>query len=283
VLLFYVDECGDAKPWTNGAVNESSDYLVLSAVGFADTTRENVAQAMQDLRDKFLPDVIATQPWEHGELKGRYIAQASRAASQGMMPRRASLQSAFSSQDRGEEFLASLGSIFDRFRPLIFVAVVDKARLADQERDLDPLGAAYALLHTRVAQVLGSVVSGEGAIFVADQQVEHERYFRDGRMRDARATMAARLHREPPFDRLMDKPLWIDTGLSTWDREIIQIADIVAYSTYELMKRGSRPSERYYLWDSIRPWLAQNWSQRTPNGAGLSIFPRPRDGHYPQV
>lgn len=41
----------------------------------------------------------------------------------------------------------------------------------------------------------------------------------------------------------VDKPLWVDTELSTWDRELIQLSDIAAYSVAECFRRG-KPRRR---------------------------------------
>ena len=277
MLLFYVDECGDAKAWDATGGGGSSPYFVLSAVGISDTSREPIARDIGRIRSKYLPDAKDELPWSHGEIKGRYLATAARAVDKGSLPARAVFRHAFGGSDAGAGLLGSLGNVFARFRPLVFSVVVDKAKLASGYPHLEPLGAAYALLNLRVAQVLDKAVAGEGAMFVADQQHEHERHFRDGRATAAREAFTDGREKTPSFARLMDKPLWIDPELSVWDREILQLADIVAYSTYELAKTGKAPFENYYLWSAIEPWLARNWAHHaTPAGAGLSIFPKPK-------
>jgi|GEM_PF-944214 len=285
MLLFYVDECGDAKAWPAAGSKGSrpSDYFVLAAVGISDTSRQNAAEALTALRAKHLHPPAGATPtqWKELEIKGRYLAQAARALMKGAQPSRAVFRPAFTSETSSTALLHSLRNIFNRYRPLIFVVAIDKKRLAELDRAIDPLGAAYAILHERVAQTLGGVVAGEAAIFVADQQLEHEAYFRDGHMKTARDAMASRLHSAPDFNRVLDKPLWIDPELSEWDREIIQLADIVAYSTYELVKRNSAPTEDYYLWEAIEPWLARHWGSGKVAGGGLAVFPPPK--RYPTL
>lgn len=285
MLLFYVDECGDAKSWPGADAKGPmpSDYFVLAAVGIPDTARQNAAEAIADVRAKHLhlPGGGMPAKWEEQEIKGRYLARAARAVAKGDQPAQAVFRSGLGGPDRGQGLLHSLRNIFNRFRPTIFVVAVDKRRLAEMDPKIDPLGAAYAILHQRVAQTLDRVVAGEAAIFVADQQVEHEAYFRDCRMNAARDAMASRLRTAPGFNRVLDKPLWIDTALSEWDREILQLADIVAYSTYELVKRNAAPTEDYYLWAAIEPWLARHWGSGKVAGGGLAVFPPPK--RYPTL
>ncbi len=66
----------------------------------------------------------------------------------------------------------------------------------------------------------------------------------------------------------------MDTDLSSWDREIIQLADIVAYASNECMLRGEAPREPYYLWEQIRPCLAANWSSGSAQGGGFVVHPK---------
>jgi hypothetical protein len=288
MLLFYVDECGDAKalvPGARGTLESQpgpSPWFVLAAVGIRDTSRQPAAEAMLAFKNKHL-DMAGNgdDAWERTEIKGRYLAQASRSALEGSSVSRPAWRGTFGDPVKAAGAVHVLSNIFARFRPTIFVVAIDKVRLAAQGNPVDPLGAAYAIINERVAQTLDRVVSGESAMFVADQQVEHEAYFRDGRMNAAREEMSRRLNSAPLYQRVLDKPLWIDTALSTWDREIIQLADIAAYSTYQLVKRGSAPPEPHYMWPAVESCLARHWGSGRVQGGGLAIYPPPT--RYPRL
>jgi hypothetical protein len=159
----------------------------------------------------------------------------------------------------------------------VFAVAVDKSRLLASPVPHHPLGVAYAYLHQRVALTLGQVNEGEGALFVADQQTQHEEYFKSGQMNAVRDEMTEAVWTKPDFRRVLDKPLWVDTDLSTWDREIIQLADIVAYSVTECVTRGSAPQEPCYLWGPISGCFARNWRDGAIPGGGVAIYPRTKD------
>lgn len=175
-----------------------------------------------------------------------------------------------------------LGLLFVKYRPLIFCVAVDKRALLTRKRaSAPPLGAAYAYLQQRVALTMESLYAGDSAILVADQQTQHESFFRSGEMNAVRDGMTAPLPMQPNFNLVLDKPLWVDTDLSTWDREILQLADIAAYSSAECLKRGRAPAEACYLWDQIHACMAVQWSTGRKEGGGLAIYPKP--DFYPDM
>ncbi|MCJ1688760.1 hypothetical protein [Rathayibacter sp. VKM Ac-2927] len=149
--------------------------------------------------------------------------------------------------------------------------MVDKLEMIATGRELTPLGVAYAYLHQRVAATVGDF-SSDAAMFVADQQSQHEKFFRSGGLRDARATLDRVLRRRPDYDLVLDKPLWVDTELSHWDREILQLADIVAYSAGAYLTRGGSPQEQSYLWKQIRRCMALHQKTGLRLGAGFSLY-----------
>src|SRR5690606_9470556 len=100
--------------------------------------------------------------WEASEIKGRYLAQAARAVGKGDVPARSAFRNAYAVR-QGRGLHEALRNLLNRFRPVIFVAVIDKARLMENGNEVAPLGAAYALLYQRVAQMLGKVLDGENA------------------------------------------------------------------------------------------------------------------------
>ena len=145
----------------------------------------------------------------------------------------------------------------------------------ERDGDQGPLpvpGSAKRRLRERPALSSG-LRSTERPCFVADQQTQHEALFRAGKFKDTRAALTQRLARKPNYDLVLDKPLWVDTALSSWDREIIQLADIAAYSVNECLKRGTTPHESVYLWQQIRTCMAAHFTTGAASGAGLSIYP----------
>jgi hypothetical protein len=89
-----------------------------------------------------------------------------------------------------------------------------------------------------------------------------------------REMLGQSLRRQPNYNLVLDKPLWIDTALSTWDREIIQVADIASYTVTVALERGRPPTELGYLWDALRPHFAVNSSTGSIAGWGVSAYPR---------
>lgn len=144
--------------------------------------------------------------------------------------------------------LQDLGLIFTRYRPLTFSVTVDKREHCKRADAFDPVGVAYAYLHQRVALTLEHLFEGEGAIFIAGVG-EHK------------------------FELTLDQPLRVDTELSSWDRELIQLADIVAHSATECVRSGSAPSPASYLWPQIRSTLAMHRKTGSAAGRGFAVHP----------
>lgn len=87
------------------------------------------------------------------------------------------------------------------------------------------------------------------------------------------------LSRRAQHELILDKPLWIDTKLSSWDREIIQLADIAAFMTNECMKSGALPRPEP-LWRELRRCMAVG-TDGEPEGEGLVIAPMPSSWPMP--
>ncbi|WP_291377617.1 DUF3800 domain-containing protein [Demequina sp.] len=280
MLLFYVDECGDAKAWPRAGSKAPtpSDYLVLAAVGIHDSSRGPLAIELQATKERYFGKHARNPDWSLTELKGRYLKHAAAGHGVPMVP---SGYAALIQSGNLHLLVRDLGQIFAKFRPTIFSVVVDKAALRAADSAVEPLGAAYSKLYERVALTLGHVNAGEGGMFVADQQESHENYFKSGALHDARRALRPKGSNRPDFDLLMDKPLWVDTERSSWDREMIQLADIVAYSTYEWFKIQSPPQANHYLWDKIAPCFAAHWNTTKAQGGGIMIYPEPRT--YPPI
>ena len=281
VLIFYIDESGhhsmeadrdDPSKLAHGR----SDWFVLSAVGIRDTTRRPLAEAVDKVKRRYLGG-SADGAWNDAEIKGRRLALTRNRLSgdkvaEGGYP---SLKSARSLVALEGE----LAAVFNEFRPLCFTIAIDKGRLLAKSPGDSALGWAYAFLYRRIALKLNDVFPGEGGVLVADQQTEHENYFLSGDLTGFRDELAATSPLKADYRVLLDRPLWIDTGLSTWDREIIQLADLVAFTTHEGVRRGfSLPGDA--LWPAIRRSLATD-GRGDPDREGLVIFPSPAPGAWP--
>lgn len=287
MLIFYVDEFGDRSlalaagtqpPALKAGV---SPYFVLAAVGIRDTSRKPLAEALLALKQRHFGTELL--PWNASEIKGRYLFRLARSVASGHVASSPAAYAALDSVAKADQLIDDIGRIFFRFRPLIFAIAVDKAALLalKTQPPRDPLGVCYTYLSQRVALTMDRLHAGEAAILVADQQTEHESYFRSGRMHETRASMTLPLPVQPNFNVVLDKPLWIDTDLSEWDREILQLPDIVPYSVGEVLKRGCAPVEPCYLWSRIKPHFAVQWSSGAIESGGLAIHPRP--AAYPQL
>lgn len=262
-----------------------SEHFVLAAVGIRDTSRKPLAEALVQLKRRHFGATVGSEPWSASEIKGRHLFRVSRSVASGHVLAKPAAFARLDTAKKVDALIKDIGRVLSMFRPLIFAVAVDKRACLlaeDTKRKVSPpLGAAYTYLSQRVALTMERLHAGEGAILVADQQTQHEAFFRSGQMNDVRNRMTEKLWLQPQFSLVLDKPLWIDTALSTWDREILQLPDIVAYSVGELLKRGAAPAEACYLWERIRPNLALNWSSGTIESGGLAIYPKP--AAYPDM
>lgn len=278
MLIFYADEYGDHSMLTDPRVPSTlkrgtSEFFVLTGVGVRDTSRKPLAEALFDLKTRHF-GAVAAGPWADSEIKGRFLFRVTRSVANGKVLVSPMGYRSLDTAAKVEALIKDLGMIFAKYRPLIFAVGIDKMELLRRELDTHPLGAAYAYLHQRIALAMEKLYSGEAAIIVADQQTQHEAFFRSGKMNATRALLTQNLYLKPNFALVLDKPLWVDTDLSSWDREIIQLADIVAYTMAECLKRGAAPVELCYLWDQIKPCLAVNWKTGSVLGGGLAIHPK---------
>ncbi len=287
MLLFYVDESGGtsmsfAEPQHGHTRPQgASDLFVLAAVGIHDSSRAKLALEIKDAKRRCFGEGAMSRPWNDTELKGTFLAHVVRHRDGAKMGRIPVGYSALLARGMVHDLLRDLGQIFAKFRPLVFAMVIDKRAMAQQEKPGSVLGSAYARLYERVALTLDQVNEGEGGLFVADQQDEHEAYFKSGAMRQDLDVLAARRKAKPNFRLLIDKPVWIDSSLSTWDRELIQLPDLVAYSTYEWYKIGGPPQGPNFLWDKIEPCFAEHWNTTKVQRGGIIVHPDP--GKYPPV
>lgn len=288
MIIFYVDEYGDHSmridEGNSGAPQLKkgvSEWFVLSAVGIRDSSRKPLAEALFEIKARHFGAGVALQPWGDSEIKGRFLFRAARSAAAGKTLASPAAYQVLDTPDKVTALIDDIGLLFLKYRPLIFSASVDKRVLLGRKKQEPPLGAAYTYLQQRVALTMEKLHAGEAAILVADQQTQHETFFRSGEMNIVRDRMTHPLPLKPNYNLVLDKPLWVDTELSTWDRELIQLSDIVAYSVAECLKRGEAPSEACYLWKALRQNFAAHWSTGDVWGGGLAMYPKP--SHWPNA
>ncbi|HLU63397.1 MAG TPA: DUF3800 domain-containing protein [Protaetiibacter sp.] len=277
MLLFYIDESGhhrmapdDEHP--DRLARDTSDWFVLSAVGIRDTERRPIAEAIDALKS----ELLGSRPgraWGDTELKGRRLAITRRRV-EGAPADPDADYTAVADGTHLDEVEARVAGLFDRFRPVVFTVAVDKQRLFTERPGEPALGWAYAFLYRRIALELERDHPEEGGILVADQQTEHEKAFRDRELTRIRDELAAQGRLKADYRLLLDRPLWIDSSLSTWDREIVQLADLVAFTTHEGVDRGFDSPAARRLWPAIRAVLDRD-ERGAYDGAGLVIFPKP--------
>jgi hypothetical protein len=280
LLIFYVDEFGnhtldrDDSDTQPALKKGASRYFLLGSVGVRDTSRRALAERIFAVKKKHFGTPAEEDAWGDTEIKGRHLMRLSRSVANGKFLEKPAGYRGITTVEQANALIKDIGLLFDTFRPIVFATAVDKLEAVSKGRDLEPLGVAYAYLHQRVATTIEDLYSGDAAMFVADQQSQHEKFFRSGGLRDARAALNNGLRRKPLYDLVLDKPLWVDTELSHWDREILQLADIVAYSAGEYLLRGEAPSALNYLWPQISRCMAMHHATGQILGAGFSLYPK---------
>ncbi|WP_447652984.1 DUF3800 domain-containing protein [Microbacterium sufflavum] len=280
MLIFYLDEFGnhtldaDEESPTPALKRGASPFFVLGSIGVRDSSRRALAERLFEIKKKHFGAVAETEPWSETEIKGRYLMRVSRSVAAGKTLVHPAGYANLTTEAQVDSLIKDLGLVFDTFRPIVYATAVDKLEAVATGRDLPPLGVTYAYLHQRVAATMEDLYSGDAAMFIADQQAQHEKFFRSGGLRDARSALSAKLRREPNYDLVLDKPLWVDTDLSHWDREVLQLADIVAYTVGECLLRDEEPREANYLWSHIERCMARHERTGSLLGAGLSLYPK---------
>lgn len=250
--------------------------FVLAAVGIQDTSRLDLAASIRTVKERYFPQHFPGE-WDHTEFKGRFIRNLGTRLAEGkgvFSPR------GYSTLSRGDfgRMVFDLSLVWRRFRPQVYVVVVDKRELIQKRTVPNPVGLAYTFLQQRLTlQATRVYGKSEGVLLIADEQTTHERYFRKGEIHEARAALTSNLRGAPiDFDAILDKPIWINPSLNTIDREIIQLADIAAYTTAQFVLRNGPPTEKYLFWDAVRPCFATHWNTGLVADGGLAIYPKPQ-------
>lgn len=289
MLIFYADESGNTALGLDPSSAEpilkpgTPEYFVLAAVGVRDVSRRPLAEALVAIKKKHFGADVFERDWSTSEIKGSLLNHAANHASEGRTMHAPSAYRALDSVEKTGELIKDLGNLFSRFKPTIFVQVIDKKPMLGRDNEFEPIGFAYAHLHQRIARAVEQNHSGESAMIVADEQKEHEKHFNSGALNRARDSLAAQGNYRPNFNLVLDKPLWIDPKLSSWDREIIQLADIVAFAAMRIMTTGEAPDEPQYLWKYIRPCLSVNDRTGEVLHGGFGIYPTPKKQKLPSI
>ncbi|MET0989880.1 MAG: DUF3800 domain-containing protein [Glaciihabitans sp.] len=286
--MFYADEYGDTSLALDPGSTEpalkagTSEYFILAAVGVRDASRRPLAESLVALKKKHFGADVFDRDWETSEIKGRLLNHAMVHALDGRTMHAPSAYRALDSLEKTTSFIDDIGLIFRRFRPTILLQIINKKKMLNRELKAEPLGVAYAYIHQRIARIVEQNYSGESAMIVADEQKEHEKYFTSGGLTRARDSLTENWSSRPNFNVVLDKPLWIDPKYSTWDKEIIQLADIAAFSAARTMTDGRSPEGRQYLWEEIRACLATN--ERSGSiYEGFAIYPAPKKSELPHL
>lgn len=276
MLIFYVDETGDAGLPAAADQSEvtsgTSNYFTLAGVGIRDSSRESLARYLLRLKEKHFGE-IAAGDWHDTEIKGRYLLHVARALTHHRRINAPTGWKQFADREQFDALIRDLSNALLTFRPIVLTNVVDKRKMTQRGAQLNPIGIAYSYLQRNVALTLEHQHAGEGAVIVADQQTQHEALFKSGGIHEIRSELEKDLTRTPNYNLVLDKPLWVDTELSVWDREIIQLADIAAFLVTRLVEDTEPPAELAALWEAFVPQFARHHSSGRILGRGIAMYP----------
>lgn len=285
MLLFYLDEFGEGSMKRSRRNNRwvldpaVSQWFVLAGVGIPETSRKDLAENLTDMKDRYFPTWRSAE-WKDTEIKGRYLHNATRNLARSRLPSQRGYRSLTATT--ANNLCGELARLFLKFRPIVYAIAINKAAHARRSRPHEPEGIAYAFLQQRLALLVDEVYGdAAGAIMVADEQQSHEKLFRSGRMLQLRTEITSGLPRQPNFDLMLDRPLWIESKLHPLDREILQLPDLVCYAVAELITSGAVPTARAHMWPEIKSCFAYHFTTGLVPDAGLAIYPRPTS--YPTL
>jgi hypothetical protein len=96
---------------------------------------------------------------------------------------------------------------------------------------------------------------------------------KSGGIHEIRSELEKELTRTPNYNLVLDKPSWVDTDPSIWDREIIQIADVVAFPVTKLVDDAEPPAKLAPLWEALLPQFARHYQSGRILGRGIAMYP----------
>ncbi|KRB37597.1 DUF3800 domain-containing protein [Microbacterium sp. Root180] len=278
MLIFYVDETGTASLATVPGIDPpelvpgTAAFFTLAAIGIRDSARKPLAEYLLRVKAEHL-GAAAGASWDDTEIKGRYLLHVAKSLRTGRKHSAPPGYSAIADQAAMDAFLHALGLAMSVFRPLILANVVDKYKMIARGIGTNPIGIAYSYLQRNIALTLEHQLSGESAIIVADQQTQHEALFKSGGIHEIRSQLEKDLTRVPNYNLVLDKPLWLDTDLSMWDREILQLADIASFLVTKVIDDGEPPAELARLWQAMLPQFALHHKSGKVLGRGIAMYP----------
>jgi hypothetical protein len=285
MLIFYLDELGDGSMKRSRVGSQwkldprIAQWFILTAVGVRETARKDLAEQIMAIKDRYFPS-WRDKPWGDTEIKGRYLHRSVNARTKGKAPYDPGYKHLTAA--RLTNLCADLGRLFLKFRPIVYAVAIDKATNARKRAPRDPVCVAYAFLQQRLALLVDDIYGdAEGALMLADEQQSHEKLFRTGEVHATRGQITGRLPRQPNFDLVLDRPIWIDSKLHPLDRELLQLPDIVCYAIAELIETGAAPSGKAHMWPQIKTAFAYHFTTGEIPDAGISIYPRPSP--YPSI
>jgi hypothetical protein len=276
MLLFYLDEVGNSSLSPSSLV--AHPYFIMGAMCIGDSQRLSLFSQLSRLKDDVFPG-WKRSAWKESEIKGSYLAQAVLRQEHGRSPLRPSFYKSLTGSAI-ERLITRLFNIIHGFNPRFYVVGIDKHDLLRKSSGSvqPPVGLAYAYLQVRAALLVSEVYGRtEGAIFIADEERNHERLFVEGEISRVRDQVLTTVHKRPDIGVILEKPIWVNRGELEVDREICQLIDFAVYIVGTAMKKG--------LWNGdwlqrLSPYLARHWTSGQVWDAGITIVPKPK--RYPK-
>jgi hypothetical protein len=272
--IFYIDEYGEGSMSPRAIA--ANPCFALCAFCIAETSRISLAHHVRSIKTRFFPGWEG-RPWNESEIKGRYLRAARRHLGAGNKPYEPAGYKGLTTTTLNE-LVRAIGLTFHRFNPIIYLVAVRKNETHARHGAAahNPIALAYLYLQQRASLLIEDVYgSDEGCIFIADEQYGHERLFTSGTVASVRQQVlgAGAIHRQPNFEVIFDKPLWVRTEELPADREILQLADVATHliATAICSNNWTDP----WLRDWIMPYVARHWTTGLVWGAGITFIPRP--------
>lgn len=276
MLLFYLDEYGNTSVSSRSL--ERYPFFVLGSMCIASSQRWSLYSRILELKDAFFPG-WRQYSWKDSEIKGTHLAGLVGKLTEG---KQAHLPLAYQQLDHPQtlELIDELFLTIDRFTPNFYFVAIEKQYIRQLfVRPTSPYSVGLVLLQWQVAKLAEQVYGmGEGAIFIADEQNQHENIFRNGEVRRVWDDVQLELGTTPDLRAILEKPLWVNSNELTVDREILQLTDLALYVVGRAVEQGRWTTDWF---NKLHPHIARNWNTGNVWEGGITIFPRPAS--YPAL